>query len=48
MEVNTEMIPNLSRRAAESLKIESHIKISFLFLENIYIFRKNQNLYLNF
>jgi hypothetical protein len=27
MEVNQEMIPNLSRRAAKSLKIESKLKI---------------------
>jgi hypothetical protein len=30
IEVNPEMIPNLSRRAAESLKIESCLKLDFI------------------
>jgi hypothetical protein len=36
MEVNPEMIPNLSRRAAESLKIE---------LKNRIIISKNKNIF---
>jgi hypothetical protein len=37
MEVNLEMIPNLSRRAAKSLKIEI---FNFKILKNIYLFLK--------
>jgi hypothetical protein len=41
MEVNSEMIPNLSRWAAESLKIETIITI-FIFSTNRF-FSKNRN-----